>query len=155
MYAIMLSGGKQHKVREGSVVKLEKLESGVGDQIIFDQILMVSDEKSVKIGEPLLKDVTVKAEVIEQGRHKKIKILKFRRRKHSMKRQGHRQYFTAVKITQIGAKGEIKAKPEAKGGTKSTPAAKTQVKAKAETKAKPAAKTKPTEKTETKAKPAK
>ena len=118
MYAIMISGGKQHKVREGAIVKLEKLESGVGDKITFDQVLMFSDEKTLKIGEPLLKDVTVNAEVVEQGRDKKINILKFRLRKHSMKRQGHRQYFTAVKITKIETK---KAAPKKVAATKTEP----------------------------------
>ncbi len=101
MYAVFLSGGKQHRVQMGDVVKLEKLEHGVGDQVEFTQVLMVAEGEAIQLGAPYLASVKIMGEVIEHGRHKKIRILKFRRRKHHMKRMGHRQYYTAIKITQI------------------------------------------------------
>ena len=103
MYAIILSGGKQYKVKEGDVVKLEKLESGAGDKINFDNVLMVADGEKVTLGTPYVAKAKVSGEVVEQARHKKVKILKFRRRQNSMRRQGHRQHYTAVKITGIKA----------------------------------------------------
>lgn len=103
MFAIINSGGKQYKVTEGAVVKLEKIEKGIGENIIFDNVLMLKTDKEVKVGHPSIEGAKVTAEVVEQSRHKKVNIIKFRRRKHSMKRQGHRQYFTAVKITAIQA----------------------------------------------------
>ena len=103
MYAILKSGGKQYKVAEGNIVKLEKIEVGVGETIEFDQVLMHSTGEELKVGSPYVDGCKVIAEVVEQGRAKKVKIIKFRRRKHSMTRQGHRQYFTAVKITSIKA----------------------------------------------------
>ena len=101
MLAIIKSGGKQYKVTEGTVVKLEKLEKGVGEAIELNDVLMVQNGEEIKIGAPHVEGAVVKAEVIEQGRHKKVNIIKFRRRKHSMKRQGHRQYYTAIKVTAI------------------------------------------------------
>ncbi|MBK2124115.1 50S ribosomal protein L21 [Fangia hongkongensis] len=101
MFAIIKSGGKQYKVTEGAVVKLEKIEKGVGENIEFDQVLMLQNGEEVKVGSPVVEGAKVTAEVLEQGRHKKVTIIKFRRRKHSMKRQGHRQYYTAVKVTAI------------------------------------------------------
>lgn len=103
MYAVFESGGKQHRVSAGDVLKLEKLESSIGDVVEFDKVLMVANDDQVKLGAPFLDGSKVIAEVIAQGRHKKIHILKFRRRKHHMKRQGHRQYFTQVKVTGIQA----------------------------------------------------
>lgn len=100
MFAVIESGGKQHKVKEGEILKLEKIEKGVGETIEFDKVLMISGEKT-EIGAPYIEGKTVTAEVIGQGRHKKVKIIKFKRRKHHMKRQGHRQYYTAVKFTKI------------------------------------------------------
>ncbi len=101
MYAVIESGGKQHRVVEGETLKLEKLEAATGDTISFDKVLMVGEGESVKIGEPYVKGSKVTAEVLSQGRGKKISIIKFRRRKHSRKQQGHRQWFTEVKITGI------------------------------------------------------
>jgi len=101
MYAVIVSGGKQHRVKEGETLKLEKLEVETGGKIEFDQVLLVADGDKVQIGEPVVKGAKVTAEVVDHGRHDKIRIIKFRRRKHSMKRQGHRQWFTEVKITGI------------------------------------------------------
>ncbi|MGM0954220.1 MAG: 50S ribosomal protein L21 [Pseudomonadota bacterium] len=101
MYAVIVSGGKQHRVKEGETLKLEKLEVETGGTIEFDRVLLVADGDNVKVGAPAVDGAKVTAEVVDHGRHDKIQIIKFRRRKHSMKRQGHRQWFTEVKITGI------------------------------------------------------
>ncbi|MCH9643268.1 MAG: 50S ribosomal protein L21 [Gammaproteobacteria bacterium] len=104
MYAIVKTGGKQYKVAPGDIIKLEKLTGEAGQAVEFNEILMVSDDNNqIKMGKPFIKGAKVKGEVVEQGRLKKVHILKFRRRKHHMKRMGHRQSFTAVKITDIAA----------------------------------------------------
>ena len=104
MYAIVKTGGKQYKVAPGDIIKLEKLSGDEGQSIEFNEILMVSDDKDqVKIGKPFVEGAKVTAEVVEHGRLKKVEILKFKRRKQYMKRMGHRQSFTAVKITEIAA----------------------------------------------------
>ena len=101
MYAVILSGGKQYRVSAGLTLKLEKIEAETGSEISFDQVLMVADGENFQIGAPYVVGSSVSATVVEHGRLKKIKILKFRRRKHHMKHMGHRQYYTAVKITAI------------------------------------------------------
>jgi len=103
MYAVIVSGGKQHRVKEGETLKLEKIEVETGATVEFDQVLLVSNGDDVKVGTPVVAGAKVTAEVVSHGRHKKIKIIKFRRRKHHMKQQGHRQWFTEVKITGINA----------------------------------------------------
>ena len=103
MYAVILSGGKQYRVQEGETLKLESLPEEVGSTINFDKILMVGEGDAVKVGRPYLDGCKVSATVLSQGRHKKIHIVKFRRRKHHEKWQGHRQNYTEVKITQIEA----------------------------------------------------
>ncbi len=128
MYAVIESGGKQHRVAEGEVLKLEKLEAGTGDSISFDKVLMIGEGADVKIGKPYVEG-NVTAEVISHGRAGKVSIIKFHRRKHHMKRQGHRQWFTEVKITGI-SEGKAKAAPKA-------------AKAEAEPKAAPAKKAAP------------
>ena len=101
MYAVIASGGKQHRVEEGEVLRLEKIEAETGSTISFDQVLMVTNGNDVKVGTPVVEGATVEAEVVSHGRGEKVTIIKFRRRKHSMKRQGHRQWYTEVKITGI------------------------------------------------------
>ena len=103
MYAVFQSGGKQHRVAEGQTVRLEKIEVAPGDSVEFDNVLMVSNGDDVKIGTPIVANAKVTAEVVTHGRGEKVKIVKFRRRKHSRKQQGHRQWFTEVKITGINA----------------------------------------------------
>ena len=103
MYAVIISGGKQYRVIEGQTLKLESLEGEVGATFDFDQVLMVGEGETAKVGRPYLAGSKVSAEVISHGRHKKIHIIKFRRRKHHEKWQGHRQNYTEVKITQIQA----------------------------------------------------
>ncbi len=101
MHAVILSGGKQYHIAAGQTIKLEKLSQEVGDKIVFNQVLLVADGEDIKFGAPYIEGVSVEAEVISQGRHKKVEIVKMRRRKHYMRHQGHRQYFTEVKITGI------------------------------------------------------
>ncbi|GLR65143.1 50S ribosomal protein L21 [Marinospirillum insulare] len=101
MYAVIKSGGKQYRVKEGQTLKLEKLEIATGETINFDEVLLTSDGENIQVGAPLVAGAKVTAEVIDHGRGDKVSIIKFRRRKHSMKRQGHRQWYTEVKITGI------------------------------------------------------
>ncbi len=101
MYAVIVSGGKQHRVREGELIKLEKIEMETGATVEFDKVLLVANGDDVKVGAPVVEGAKVSAEIVTHGRHKKVNIIKFRRRKHHMKRQGHRQWFTEVKITGI------------------------------------------------------
>ncbi|MBR0573066.1 MULTISPECIES: 50S ribosomal protein L21 [Pasteurellaceae] len=103
MYAVFQSGGKQHRVSEGQVIRLEKLEVATGETVEFDKVLMVANGEDIQIGAPVVAGSKVVAEVVSHGRGDKIKIVKFRRRKHSRKQQGHRQWFTEVKITGITA----------------------------------------------------
>lgn len=101
MYAVIVSGGKQHRVKEGEWLKLEKIDAATGDTIEFDQVLMVGAGADVKIGAPLVEGSKVTAEVLSHGRHDKVKIVKFNRRKHYRNETGHRQWYTEVKITSI------------------------------------------------------
>ena len=101
MYAVIKTGGKQYRVAPGESLQVESLTADVGSAITFDDVLMVADGDSVRVGSPLVEGATVKAEVTAHGRGDKIRIVKHRRRKHYHKEQGHRQNFTAVKITEI------------------------------------------------------
>jgi large subunit ribosomal protein L21 len=101
MYAVIKTGGKQYRVSEGETLRLETLDAGTGESIEFDQVLMVGEGSDVKIGTPLVEGGKVTATVKSHGRGKKVEIIKFRRRKHHMKRMGHRQNYTEVEITGI------------------------------------------------------
>ena len=103
MYAIIESGGKQYRVAEGDTVKVEKLDVETGAAIDLDKVLMLADGDDVRLGKPSLDGTRVTAEVSGHGRGDKVRIIKFRRRKHHLKRQGHRQWFTELKITGISA----------------------------------------------------
>jgi len=103
MYAVIRTGGKQYRVSEGDTLRVEKLNADEGANIEFDQVLMVGNGDDVKIGKPTLAGGKVTGTVTAQGRGDKVMIIKFRRRKHYRKQQGHRQYFTEVKITGIQA----------------------------------------------------
>ena len=103
MYAVIEAGGKQHRVVEGETLKLEKIDAATGETIEFDKVLMAGAGEDVKIGKPVVDGAKVTAEVVAHGRHKKVKIVKFNRRKHYRKETGHRQWFTEVKITGISA----------------------------------------------------
>lgn len=101
MYAVIKTGGKQYRVAPGESLKVETLTADVGSAFTFEEVLMVADGDSVKVGAPLLTGAVVKAEITAHGRGDKIRIIKHRRRKHYHKEQGHRQNFTAIKITEI------------------------------------------------------
>ncbi len=103
MYAVIQSGGKQHRVAEGQTIRLEKLDVATGATVEFDKVLMVANGESVQVGAPYVQGGKVLAEVVSHGRGDKIRIVKFRRRKHYRKQTGHRQWFTEVKITGISA----------------------------------------------------
>ena len=103
MYAVIESGGKQHRVIEGEVLKLEKLEVATGETLSFDKVLLVGSGSEVKVGSPYVAGSSVSAEVLKHDRHDKIRVIKFRRRKHYKRETGHRQWFTEVKITAINA----------------------------------------------------
>src|SRR6056300_654393 len=111
MYAIIESGGKQHKVVEGEVLRLEKLDAEAGATVNFSNVLLLAMDDKVTIGAPYVENAQVLAEVVDQGRGEKIRIVKFKRRKHHQKSTGHRQYYTEVKITgiEMGAKAKPKA----------------------------------------------
>ena len=102
-YAVIVTGGKQYKVAEGEFLKIEKLEVATGESVTFDRVLLVANGEEVTIGAPVVAGAKVVAEVVSQGRHDKVRIIKFRRRKHHMKRMGHRQWFTAVSYTHLRA----------------------------------------------------
>jgi len=101
MHAVIVSGGKQYRVAKGDTLKLEKLTAEVGSAVDFDDVLMISDGENIKVGAPKVKGAKVSASVVSHGRGEKIRIVKFRRRKHHLKWKGHRQDFTEVKITEI------------------------------------------------------
>lgn len=103
MYAVINTGGKQYRVAEGQILKVEKIEAGEGSTVEFDKVLMVSDGDDIKIGTPYVEGGKVSAIIKSNGRLKKIKVLKFHRRKNYRKQMGHRQYFTELQITGITA----------------------------------------------------
>ena len=103
MHAVIVTGGKQYRVSQGDKLRVEKLDAAEGESVDLDQVLMVVDGDDVKIGAPVLEGGKVTAEVKTHGRGDKVDIIKFRRRKHHMKRQGHRQAYTELEITGISA----------------------------------------------------
>ena len=103
MYAVISSGGKQYKVEQGGIVRVEKLSGEIGSPVSFDRVLMVSDGEKVQIGTPVLDKATVQGHIVEQGKAKKIIVFKYKRRKRYRRKQGHRQSFTAIQIDRIEA----------------------------------------------------
>lgn len=103
MYAVIKTGGKQYRVENGVYLKIEKIDAEDGATVEFDKVLLVSSDAGVKVGKPYLEGGKVTATVKSHGRHDKVKIVKFRRRKHHMKQAGHRQHYTEVLITGISA----------------------------------------------------
>ncbi|HEX8011014.1 MAG TPA: 50S ribosomal protein L21 [Casimicrobiaceae bacterium] len=101
MYAVIKTGGKQYKVAPGEKLKVETILAEVGTQVVLDQVLMVGDGESVRVGQPTLAGATVQATVVSHGRGEKLQIFKMRRRKNYRKHQGHRQNFTEIKIDGI------------------------------------------------------
>ena len=100
MYAVLVTGGKQYRVMEGETLRVELLPAEVGNDITFGTVLMLGDADGIRIGDAL-KGATVTAKVLNHGRADKVRIVKFRRRKHHRKQMGHRQYFTEIEITGI------------------------------------------------------
>lgn len=103
MFAVFVSGGKQHRVVEGEVLELERLAANPGEEVMFDRVLLVAEGDQVDVGRPYLEGVHVQAKVLAHLRGKKIQVIKFKRRKNYMRRQGHRQWRTQVRITGIRA----------------------------------------------------
>ena len=117
MYAVVNSGGKQYKVQQGQILRVEKISGDVGNPVTFDRVLMFSDGENISIGQPALEDVAVEGHIVEQGKAKKIIVFKYKRRKRYRRTRGHRQVFTAVLIDSIKPKAkkssETKDEPEA------------------------------------------
>jgi len=116
MYAVVNSGGKQYKIQQGQVLRVEKITGDVGNPVTFDRVLMFSDGENISIGQPALEDVAVEGHIVEQGKAKKIIVFKYKRRKRYRRTRGHRQEFTAVLIDSIKPKAkkssETKDEPE-------------------------------------------
>ena len=103
MYAVIKTGGKQYRVAIGEKIKVEQIPADVGSEITLDQVFMVGEGETAKIGTPVVAGASVKATVVSHGRHDKVKIFKMRRRKHYQKHQGHRQNYTELRIEAISA----------------------------------------------------
>ena len=133
MFAILKTGGKQYKVAKEEKLLIEKIDGNIGDEVVFNDIIMINDNGKTEIGSPLVKDAAVVAEVIKQTRGPKITIIYKRRRKNSRRKQGHKQDLTLVKIKNIAASGgsKIVAKKaeikEVKKEAKTNPAAEKKV----------------------------
>ncbi|MEP6505799.1 MAG: 50S ribosomal protein L21 [Betaproteobacteria bacterium] len=103
MYAVIKTGGKQYKVAAGEKIKVEQIAADVGQEIVLDQVLAVGNGAELTVGAPRVAGASVKATVVAQGRHDKVRIFKMRRRKHYQKHGGHRQHFTELEISSINA----------------------------------------------------
>lgn len=114
MYAVIKSGGKQYKVAENEVIKIEKIDGEVGKNVKFDQVLALVSDKGTQIGEPVISGAVISAEVLEQKKDTKVIIFKKRRRQNSRRKNGHRQQVTVVRILDVSGKGEIKKAPAKK-----------------------------------------
>ena len=143
MYAVFKTGGKQYRATQGQKIKLEKLNANSGDKVLFTEVLMVGEGSDVDIGTPYLTYASVEATVLEEGKDKKIEVIKFKRRKNYKRTFGHRQCYTLVEITGIKLKKETKSQPKKVAKPKKT-AAKIK-KAAAKPKKKPTANKKKTE----------
>ncbi len=122
MYAVFRTGGKQYRAAKGDVLRLEKIEAAEGATIEFDEVLLVGEGSSIKVGNPLLSGSTVSAKVLLQGKSRKVPVVKFKRRQNYLRQGSHRQFYTEVEITAIGASSAKKAAPKADKADK--PAAK-------------------------------
>jgi len=101
MYAVVSTGGKQYRIQEGDILRVEKILGEVGTPITFENVLLYSDGEKMSIGQPVLENISVNGHIVEQGKAKKIIVFKYKRRKRFRRKQGHRQQFTAVKIDKI------------------------------------------------------
>ncbi len=154
MYAVFRSGGKQYRAEKGERLKLEKLDAAEGSEVSFDEVLLIGEGADVKVGTPLLDGGSVTAKVVQQGKSRKVSVVKFRRRQNYLRQGSHRQFFTEVEITGISGEGKpakaaaetrpAAAKPAAKKKAAKKAAKKTATKKKTKKKA---AKKKATKKT--------
>ena len=119
MLAIFKTGGKQYSAKAGQILKVEKLNGVKGDKVSFTDVLAISDEKTNNLGEPILKDATIEAKIVDQVRDKKIIVFKKRKRQNYRSTQGHRQYLTVLKIESIsmGEKKSALVKKESKASS--------------------------------------
>ena len=146
MYAVFRSGGKQYRAAKGDVLRLEKIEAEEGATVQFDEVLLVGEGSDIQVGSPLVSGTSVSGKVVRQGKSKKVPVVKFKRRQNYLRQGSHRQFFTEVEITDIGAAKKAAPKKEAAADDK--PAAKKATKKKAAKK--PAAKKPAAKKTATK-----
>ena len=98
MYAVISSGGKQYRVEKDAILRVEKINGEVGAPVTFDKVLMFSDGENIRVGTPVLDDVSIQGNIVEQGKAKKIIVFKYKKRKRYRRKQGHRQLYTAVRI---------------------------------------------------------
>ena len=122
MYAVFRTGGKQYRAEKGDVLRLEKIEAGEGETISFDEVLLVGEGADIKVGNPLVAGTTVSGKVLRQGKSKKVPVVKFKRRQNYLRQGSHRQFFTEVEITAIGA-GKAPAKKAETAKAEAKPAA--------------------------------
>jgi large subunit ribosomal protein L21 len=101
VYAIIQTGGKQYRVSPGDILRVEHLPGDRGDEVILDQVLLVTDGQDLRVGQPLVANAAVKGQIVRQGKGKKVLVFKKKRRKNYRRRQGHRQLFTALHIQEI------------------------------------------------------
>ncbi len=101
MYAVIATGGKQYKVSEGDILRVEKIAGDVGQSVSLDKVLMLANGEDIQIGKPVIENAAVNASIVEQGKNKKVLVFKYKRRKRYRRTQGHRQMFTAIKIENI------------------------------------------------------
>jgi large subunit ribosomal protein L21 len=113
MYAVFRSGGKQYRAAKGDVLRLEKIEADEGASVKFDEVLLVGEGSDIKVGNPLVSGTSVSGKVIRQGKSKKVSVVKFKRRQNYLRQGSHRQFFTEVEITDIGAAKKAAPKKEA------------------------------------------
>ena len=133
MYAVIATGGKQRRVQLGGRYQIERISTDLNETVTFDNVLLVRDEAALHIGQPILGHATVQAVVIDHAKGPKIRIVKMRRRKHSMTRTGHRQNYTWVRVTDIqvdgkGLKSELVSKETVESKPKRAPRKSTQAK---------------------------
>ena len=102
MYAIIETGGKQHKVTLGAKIRVEKLNASIGSDVQIDKVLLVSDNDQTAVGTPYVENMPVCAKVVDHGRGKKIRVIKMKRRKNYRRTQGHRQDYTELQILSVG-----------------------------------------------------
>jgi large subunit ribosomal protein L21 len=145
MYAVFRSGGKQYRAAKGDVLRLEKIEADEGATVQFDEVLLVGEGSDIKVGSPLVDGTSVSGKVVRQGKSRKVPVVKFKRRQNYLRQGSHRQFFTEVEITDIGAAAK-KAAPKKEAVADDKPAAKKKAAKKPAAK-KPAAKKKAAKKT--------